>query len=40
MHEFLEKKWKHIVNYNCVHCLQEAYHSEINDIQGYVVKQQ
>lgn len=36
MRDFLEKKWRNTITYNCVHCLQEAYYSELNDKQGYI----
>lgn len=36
MCNFLEKKYSNTINYKCVHCLQEAYNSVINDTQGYV----
>lgn len=34
--DYLEDKWKTKINYTCRHCLQEAYLSEINDVNGYV----
>jgi hypothetical protein len=40
MREFLEKKWKNTINYNCGHCLQEAYYSELNNTQGYVTDEE
>ncbi len=36
MREFLEKKWNNNISYSCIHCLREAYFSELNDTQGYV----
>ncbi len=36
MQDFLEKKWNNSITYKCVHCLSEAYNSELNDTQGYV----
>lgn len=33
---YLENKWKHTVKYNCVHCLKEAYLSELHQVNGYV----
>jgi hypothetical protein len=40
MREFLEKKWNNTINYKCVHCLQEAYESELNNTQGYVTDEE
>lgn len=40
MCDFLEKKWNNKVIYKCVHCLQEAYESEVNNTQGYVTDEE
>jgi len=40
MCEFLEKKWNNTIAYKCVHCLQEAYDSEVNNIQGYITDEE
>lgn len=40
MCEFLEKKWNNTITYNCVHCLQEAYDSEVNNTQGYITDEE
>ena len=40
MCEFLEKKWNNNITYNCIHCLQEAYYSELNNTQGYVTDEE
>ncbi len=40
MRDFLEKKWSNTVNYQCVHCLQEAYYCELNNTQGYVTDEE
>jgi hypothetical protein len=37
---FLEKKWNNTITYNCSHCLQEAYNSELNNIQGYITDEE
>jgi len=40
MCNFLEQKWNNNVIYTCNHCLQEAYNSELNSIQGYVTDEE
>lgn len=36
MSNYLAQKWNNNVIYKCNHCLQEAYDSELNNVQGYV----
>lgn len=36
MCNFLGKKWNNTINYKRVYCLEEAYESEFNNIQGYI----
>ena len=40
MCDFLGKKWNNNITYKCVHCLEEAYHSEVNNIQGYITDEE
>jgi hypothetical protein len=40
MRDFLEKKWNNTITYTCIHCLQEAYNSELNNIQGYITDEE
>jgi len=40
MRDFLEKKWNNTITYKCIHCLQEAYDSELNNIQGYITDEE
>jgi len=40
MKDYLETKWKKNVSYTCIHCLQRAYLSEINQTQGYVTDEE
>jgi aspartate carbamoyltransferase regulatory subunit len=40
MSKFLEQKWNNEVVYKCGYCLQEAYNSEVNNIQGYVTDEE
>jgi hypothetical protein len=40
MCEYLEKKWKTTVMFQCNHCLKEAYESVIQDVQGYVTDEE
>ncbi len=40
MSKFLGQKWNNNVIYKCNHCLQEAYNSELNNIQGYVTDEE
>lgn len=40
MRDFLEAKWGNTITYTCVHCLQEAYYSELNNTQGYVTDEE
>jgi len=40
MRNFLEKKWNNTITYKCIHCLQEAYDSELNNIQGYITDEE
>lgn len=40
MSNFLAQKWNNNVIYKCNYCLQEAYNSELNNIQGYVTDEE
>lgn len=40
MSKFLEQKWNNNIIYKCNHCLEEAYYSELNNIQGYVTDEE
>ena len=40
MCNYLENKWNNNVVYDCVHCLEEAYCSEVNNTQGYVTDEE
>ncbi len=37
---FLEQKWNNTITYKCVHCLEEAYNSEVNNTQGYITDEE
>lgn len=37
---YLEQKWNNTITYKCVHCLEEAYHSEVNNEQGYITDEE
>lgn len=36
MKNLLEEKWKKQINYTCVHCLEIAYKSSLDNTIGYV----
>jgi hypothetical protein len=40
MCDFLKKKWNNTITYKCINCLQEAYNSELNNIQGYITDEE
>ena len=40
MINYLRDKYKNEIKYSCIHCLIEAYQSEINGVNGYITDEE